>query len=108
MKATSIQWNHDRLEVRFPGKPPQEIRAELKRRGFWWDGVAGCWWLARPVTLRFVRNEPVITDGFKYALDGLAFYCGLDAETRAAITKAHDFAVVNAAERSMEEACGIA
>ena len=105
--TAKVSYN-DRLEVRFDAVPDSATRGELKRRGFWWDGRAGCWWLARPVSLRFVRQEPISQDGFEYALRGLQDYCGLTAEQASALRKLHSDACDTAGIRGMEEACGIA
>lgn len=66
-----------RLEVRFASVPDRATRRMLKDHGFWWCPVAKCWHLARPVNLRFVRNDPVTQDGFEYALRALQDYCGM-------------------------------
>lgn len=97
-----------RLELRFPAIPDRMIRRSLKDHGFWWDKAAQCWHLARPVSVRFVRNEPIITNGFECALDFCATYLGLTPDQRAALVKQHDAACLQAAEQGMEAACGIA
>ncbi len=99
---------HRRLEIRFPDVPPRPIRTVLKERGFWWDGRAHCWYLARPVSLRLVRNEPVVQNGFEYALQACCEYLELTAAEAEQIRKQHEFAGQQAAEQGMEEACGIA
>lgn len=103
-----VEYSAGRLEVYFAGKPDTRTRATLKERGFWWDGARGCWWLARPVSVRFVRNEPIVTNGFAYALDGLEL-CGVSitAEQRAALVKADSDAAHQAGVRGMEIASGI-
>lgn len=95
------------LEVRFPGKPSENTRELLKSRGFWWSKSDRCWWLAKPVSLIFVRNEPVLKNGFEYALDAL-LQVGLTPEQRTALIKEHDDHFEGEAIRGMEEACGIA
>jgi len=104
MKA---EFRNGRIEARFDGKPSPQVRGELKRRGFWWDGAAGCWWLARPVELRFVRNDTVSQDGTSWALDYLQ-YLGMVPEERAAIVRASDAWCHQQGARGMELACGIA
>jgi hypothetical protein len=103
-----VEFKSGRLEVYFAGKPKDNARAILKERGFWWDGRAGCWWLARPVYTRFVRNEPVTTDPIAYALDGLEL-CGVTvtAEKRAEIKRADAAEADRAGVRGMEIAQGI-
>jgi hypothetical protein len=96
-----------RLEVSFPGKPASQVLGGLKQRGFWWDPARRVWWLARPVSLIFVRNEPVTLDGFAYALDYLATL-GLTSAERAEIERrAEDHHHAQGA-RGMEMAQGIA
>lgn len=99
---------NERLEIQFDSIPSPAIRAEMKKRGFTWDSRKMVWHLYRPVSVRFVRNEPVITDGVEYALQFCCDYLGLTAEDRANIKKKMDFASVQRAEQSMEESCGIA
>ena len=108
--VTEIEFNdrRRRLEIRFSNIPSTQIRGEMKRRGFWWDGKVGVWHLARPVTVVYVRNEPVVQDGFEYALRMCGDYLGLAQEKADQIRKAFNFACQQAGERGMEEACGIA
>ncbi len=97
----------DRLEVLFDAKPSTQTIGELKRRGFWWDGRARCWWLARPVYVRFVRQEPISQDGFTWALEFLR-EMGLTAGEADAIRKQADEHAHTMGARGMEMACGIA
>ena len=110
MEKPKIAWNDNRrrLEIRFDSKPHARTRTMLKDRGFWWDGKTGVWHLAKPVSLVFMRKEPVPLDGFAYALRACSDYLGLTADESARITKQHDFACQQAGEQSMEQACGIA
>lgn len=103
-----VEFTGGRLECYFAGRPDNNTRATLKARGFWWDGSRGCWWLARPVSLEFVRGEPVTRDGFAYALDGLTL-CGvpISAERAAELKRADSDAAHQAGARGIEEACGI-
>lgn len=101
-QMTTFTYNSKReygLEVKFDGKPSQNIRNALKYAGFWWDGKEGVWYLAKPVTLRIVRQEPVIRDGFKDALQTLRDYCGLTLEQSNALEKEmHETAECRAVE----------
>ena len=108
--SAAVRWSdrNRRLEVRFDAIPSSQVRGELKRRGFWWDATAKVWHLARPVTLRFVRNEPITQDGFEYALRLCLDQRWLDDADAEAIRRHRQFAAVQAAEQGMEEACGIA
>lgn len=103
-----VEFNAGRLEAFFPGKPDNNTRAHLKQRGFWWDGARGCWWLARPVFTRYVRNEPVTTDPIAFALDGLRL-CGVpvSAERETEIKRADASHAHQMGARGMEIACGI-
>ena len=103
-----VEFNAGRLEAFFAGKPDNNTRATLKARGFQWDGARLCWWLARPVSLSFVRGEPITRDGFAYALDGLSL-CGIaiSAERAAELKRADNDAAHAAGARGMEDACGI-
>lgn len=95
-----------RLEVSFPSKPTSQIIGELKRRGFWWDSRNLVWWLAKPVGLRFVRNEPIHTDGMAYALDYLA-QLGLTQAERDEIKRRENEYGHTMGARGMEDALGI-
>ena len=75
-----------RLEILFPYKPDARVRYRMKEVGFQWDGLAstpgrrdGVWHLARPVSLKFVRNEPVQVNGWKLAVDLATEIAGLTA-----------------------------
>jgi len=48
----------DRLELRFPGKPSDAVRADLKSRGFRWSPNAGAW-------------QRQLTDNAKRAAEGV-------------------------------------
>jgi hypothetical protein len=105
---TAIITYRERLEARFDAIPPRDLRGGLKAHGFEWDSRARCWWLSRPVSLRFVRNEPITQDGFQYALSFCQTHLGLTADQAAQLTQQHHDACETAAIRGMEEACGIA
>jgi len=72
----SITYN-GRLEVRLR-KTPAHICRGLEARGFWWDGRARCWWLARPVGVRFPKpgGAPTFQDGWAWAMEFCRQYCG--------------------------------
>jgi len=47
----------DGVEIRFPGKPPADIREALKANGFRWSRFSGCWYKRRcPESLAYARS----------------------------------------------------
>lgn len=96
------------LEVKFESKPARHILAGLKERGFHWDPRDGVWHMAKPKSFRIVRQEPIITDGYQYALDFLRMYAGMTIEEEKQLLTSHNDACHAAGARGMEEACGIA
>ena len=47
----------DGVEIRFPGKPPEEIRTGLKIHGFRWSGRQRLWYARRsPARLKFAQE----------------------------------------------------
>ena len=40
----AVNTERDLVELRFPGKPEESVRAEMKARRFRWYGPAGCWY----------------------------------------------------------------
>lgn len=105
MKA-EIEYN-ERLTVRFGVHPPQQEKTWLKEHGFWWDGRAGVWWLARPINHRIDKGRYVPVDGFELALAHLTKRFGLtEADVSELRRKANDHAHQRGAA-GMEEALGI-
>lgn len=52
---------HNGLEIKFPSKPPEDVRSFLKEKGFRWNRVAAVWYtkwddnLAQEMKDRFVE-----------------------------------------------------
>ena len=104
-----VTFNTDRgrLEAAFEQIPAYRERCMLKRAGFAWDPKVKVWHLWKPVTLRFVRQEPIVQDGMVYALECLSTYFELDRAEWPAIVEARNGYAETRAIQGMEEALGI-
>ena len=93
-----------RLEIQFPDKPDARVRYRMKDVEFHWDGTAAVWHLAMPVSLKFVRSEPVRVDGWALALHTAAEIAGLTPAHTEALTRLRDDLGDNSSHEDRE--CG--
>jgi hypothetical protein len=103
MKAS---FSDGRLIAQFDTKPDRRTINALKGAGFWWDGRAGCWWLARPQAFKIVGGRVHFVDGRAEALNVLRALGMTDAEAEA-INRADEAHAHRVGARGMEIACGI-
>lgn len=100
-----IEFENGRYEIRFPGKPDGRTIGRLKASGFWWDGRAGVWHLAR-APLFDQKTGTLIGDPQRAALECVAdLYDAADLEE--ANRRVDDYGHQQGA-RGMEIALGIA
>lgn len=80
------------VEIVFPDKPAESVRAQLKRAGFRWSRFGGCWW---------ARNS-------QGTIDAACAIARLGADRRADLLEQSEAAAHQAGVQGMEIALGIA
>ena len=103
-----IQFNRQRIELSFDAIPSPAIRNALKSACCRWDSRHSVWYQAESTKYDSRSGKLILID--KKA--ELFAFCKrtweiTDAEI-ALVNQAADFAITQAGERGMEEACGIA
>ena len=96
-----IQFNNHRIELSFEAIPSPAIRNALKAACCRWDSRKSVWYDTRSGKLIRIDKQAELLAFCKRT------WGTTDAEIKT-IIDAQDFAITQAGERGMEEACGIA
>jgi hypothetical protein len=108
LKQIEFHHSRDRLEVEFDSVPSTGIRGAMNDVGFVFDGRARVWHLReKNITYGKGNPAPLFVNGWQNALAVLTRLFGLTRDESLVLSRQRDCAHTQAAERGMEEACGI-